>query len=1390
MVDKLPSKHRWRGKLFSKNDEGLTKKEEKDLKLTADVTDFLKPSTEKAQQHRDAAAAAFLAGANKPKIDVAMAQRWPGASDVLGSAKDRSPLPSGGLKKGRKRVCTVSFARTQPEIIGEGGDECEDPSIEVSMRKKSNSVSGMDKVAVQEHRDDLHLTYNSNSPLHGDHGSLNTDAQRRGIVHRTLTNPGELSPPLQQKMQLGLINTHAVPPPPPPQRLGPMGLGERPRPLQRAPTGFDIADDGVSRPSLDSTYSYEGDMSPHASRKAPAFPPTQEEEEDFVPKPLKRTQTGYSEITTDSDDEGPPPMPGLKRTQTGWSENTTSSSGEPIPPLPQFSEDDSPVDRKKQHFLESEPSDPNSFSARVKHQLEAEEGQALHQAFAHGNGNRKRYSDESSSLNSFQAGSPLSIPPGSPPAYHVPSAYAYGRTPPRPLHERAMSPPAQNFSDPSRSRARPLSPPARKPMPPAKQLVLDTEARPSSSGSSHHTIPSAASRNQPSPYVSYSATTLASSQQTPSSAVKTPYSSFNHHNQSSASISLTPSSNEKPTYFPAVASPESKSTKVPMAANPSAHDLASALPASLKSAGRLRNDSAAQHLSHSNTQSDAMAQGEVAYDDFAERVVHMQGIFRLTAELQGSIYEHSPMKWLRVASWWFLQGRAGMEALIRSRPKGEPPGPERLTQPHVDVAKTWWIVAEVIHNHPALRKYGEGKMEQQARLAREAGDGSMAEIYEAHDAVMYYLKLLLSSIRRHQAMPPTQALIQGQNQSIWVQYPQLDPDAQRVLSGSFMRSGIVDGSAQQQLNPTQCIPLGDTKTDFCYSRMFVKVSMAKWSEEDHMPAVLSVMRPRDEFGVKLAICTQNELVTVFVQSNPKTGPTWRDVQWRVKTRSISITVQKGYTIDVQLGEPDFRSLWAIVDHTTRVELNLKERENERVLLKLALHDFSYKDPTDPQAFPAERVKGCKAIIFERCDRSDEGTGKRRLHRGYRVLVVTNTKNRTLSCINHEVGKQEPLNFEFRTDSEGGHPAMFVLFKSDSQTPNQKPKICTAYFVFNDGKDRNYLYGTLTSANMSQDESVVASVPLKCFDIENADPAEGFTHSGRDVLKKFHWQDLKVLNQDPERADLESAPVLMSENLRLVCRHGAGTLTDRMNLDTGELLIRLPTDGMPEVTMLRPAQRDMALAIDASKSEPHIPEALAELLRLVTSASTLRTLTFHTNKDLHSFQLAVTGFHVRFDGIASTFQISRRRMVVPIYKQWSASQVRLQIVQQDSIIQLLAFFTDFSHADAMNFVLKPQDVFEKVDKSGKSCVRLVDAKFALPVEERKGEGKMEKEEGRRSGWAGGKRRFVCLDLVEYPGEHDDILIGFDGEEVRGRFLEALPAKSKVERKMTFKKRSKE
>jgi hypothetical protein len=548
--------------------------------------------------------------------------------------------------------------------------------------------------------------------------------------------------------------------------------------------------------------------------------------------------------------------------------------------------------------------------------------------------------------------------------------------------------------------------------------------------------------------------------------------------------------------------------------------------------------------------SDTRSLGEAAFQEFAGRVIHMKGIFELTAQLGGQLYDKTSMQWLRVATWWFLRGRTGMETAIRSRPRNAESQPERLTQAHVDLAKVLWIVTEIIPNHPGLRQYGGSSPDAQADLARQAGDGASTEAYEIQAAILHYMKLLMGSVKKHQSMPPTQALIQGQDQSIWAEYPRFAPDAVSVLQAGLPRKQEDGrgGVIQPTFGLSQYIPLADTKGDFCYFRMFAKASMSTDDPNtDRVPmsVVISVLRPKDQYQVKLSVCSQTDLINIVLGPGVEGGPTWNEVNWKRQASQISINLRHNFTLSMELSESDWRSLYSIVDHTNRVQTDLLERRDERLACKLQLREATYKDPANPGAFPQERVPGCRLMVFERIELSSEGTGKRKLHRGYRLALATTPQNKQVSLINHEIGtKQEPMNFEYVTEADQA-PAMRLHFREE--TPDKKLRICSVHLVFQEGKDRNLLFGTLTSMNIANSEATFAQVPLKSFHIESADQAEGFSQKSSRVLEKLQWQEAKVVNQDPEAAGLESAPTVMSESLRIVCRHSAGIIADRMNL---------------------------------------------------------------------------------------------------------------------------------------------------------------------------------------------------------------------------------------------------
>jgi hypothetical protein len=207
-----------------------------------------------------------------------------------------------------------------------------------------------------------------------------------------------------------------------------------------------------------------------------------------------------------------------------------------------------------------------------------------------------------------------------------------------------------------------------------------------------------------------------------------------------------------------------------------------------------------------------------------------------------------------------------------------------------------------------------------------------------------------------------------------------------------------------------------------------------------------------------------------------------------------------------------------------------------------------------------------------------------------------------------------------------------------------------------------------------------------------------------------------------------------------------------------------------MTLLRAPQEDMTTSLDIGKAQ-QVKEGLKRLVQTASTLPTTRALTFPSMDELHTFQKALTRYTVKYDGAATLFAISRRRMVVPIYKRWEATKVRIQILNLNNVTKITAYFEDFSHADAMVFQIKSTDTFEKAkgDKIAKYCVKFVDAKFSLPKKEREGDvggGGVEEEAGASDTQIWGKgvrRRFINLEGLEYAGEHDDITIGFETEE---------------------------
>lgn len=737
---------------------------------------------------------------------------------------------------------------------------------------------------------------------------------------------------------------------------------------------------------------------------------------------------------------------------------------------------------------------------------------------------------------------------------------------------------------------------------------------------------------------------------------------------------------------------------------------------------------------------------DTAFEDFASRVAHMKGVFRLTAEKEEPAERCTPSMWLRTAYWWYLRGKLGLETLLRQRAKSrETDHRELLTQPHVDLAKSSWILSDPLENIQQSMQQGVQQSNIIAILLRD--------VRILKDS----LKSLSHSMLKANIMPPPQSLIQGQDTQIWLEYPQFTPDLVVVLGGA----GGQQNETSRMPAASDVLPLGDTEDQHCYSRFLVNVFMNTEDASTDRVSVactLTVLRGKREYQSTIVIASQSELVNLKVaprQSNPD-ALNWQDVSWKASSLSITINLPRGIHANIRLFEQDFKALWNLVEYSRRVDHSLRPEEDEVFVHEMPLMEVQYADSSNPNAFPQDKVKHCRMLVWERLERFQNMGAMRKRHRGFHVLVVTDPTHKTLSYFSHRICANGPLFFEFITDAAAhGTTAMVIKLREESRQ-------CRMLLVFPDAESRQALYNKLNGIDVRSDETIVGKMSLTGLSVEALDENANAALSGKGEFSYLQWQRLGVTNDFIENANSRLPNTVESESLRIIARHGHGCITDRLNLDKGELLLRFPCTNSPTVQMLRQPQVDMTMSIDARNAPPKASDSVADVFKVVQNHHTIRTLTFATPNDLHAFETAITGLTVLYDGLASTLGISRRMMVVPIYHKWTASNVRIQILAnaQSTVFQLIAFMEDFAHADALCFQIKSTDVFETIkgDAKGKKwTVKMVDAKFSLPP------AALGKEGDERPAEERAKRRFVNLEGLDYAQEHDDITVGFESQD---------------------------
>ncbi|KAK9415310.1 hypothetical protein SUNI508_02158 [Seiridium unicorne] len=1234
------------GKMFGKQKERAAEKERErqykteqsanDLSAFLGTTDKLQvlhpPPPPPAHGHRE-----FETRQPQLALDTSRATRYPGALDVgidgaqqlAYRSRSHSP-PSARKNKG----LAVRFADSYPEVIGEGGDECETATAEIGRRKRSKSVP-------------------FSAPI----------------------------PPTKQ--------------------------------------GHEYA------------------------RQVGAFQEVKPRNDDngFVPGPIRRTQTGFSSVNDFSMDE-PRAAPAPPNPQASPPQPRTLPAGETA--RSRFLETSDRKDEARRSFIEIH-----------QHQQRQAEGMAFAEATRSASVEAQQQWDESGSspepVRAPQKMTRRDIPavvmneaPIPPPVFTAPfersdspsspfRAQSTRKPLPQPLrHENRPPMRAQStrthiaplIPDPTQPQQLPQAPPPRNaarrsPLPPAPE-----ESSP---------IPSSASP-QRSPLAR-----LVAGEETPPALYNDNQSArspeVDELRMNSRADTDTPSSHSGSIYSTSDLSHKA----TPVTQNPRDRGWSTTSP-----------EKAPRKLSSQPPENDE------AYDEFIVRTRHLYELFRLHAEQFKSLGSCKPEDMCRAALWWFLKGRIALETAIRSRGADldETKSLMNRYQAYTDLTKAYWLTEQ------ALPEIAEGKY-----------DLSGADICEVRQVLATNLKKLAGSMKRNGLLPPEEPFMpQMMDKSIWIEYPSLSQDIISLLNGNWGSLLAATTQSNKQISAVEALPLGDSPALFNYGRVKADVYLMEQGLESmhtYFPCMLSINRQQKDSTLMFTVASQNGTVTLCIQSDKNAGPSWENVRWRTDKCSLELKMPRGFLVAIQCSQTDFRMLWNIFDFNAKVQSYLYPRKDELVTFQTKLKGFHYFD-ADPngRTFPKEPVGQCELGLYERLLKEGSPTGPRSFHRGFRLAVVTGPRTRTLSGVTHFYPPHMPIQYAYLRGEQ--REPMVQLSYSDGKDK------CRMVLSFNDDNEREKFIMLLKGSYVHSDEELITEVAIQGFNMAESlqDSKGGFL-----ALQKLPWQLARIVN---DKYAGETPPTVLAEKLRLelnsIDAKGAsvGTIIDRINMAPGEFKIRLGTKDILTLHVIRNPQLDMTTSVLDRPGLADAPREFAALQNTVARSQTVRTYRFSSFKDLHAFEAGLTGYDVIFDGVALSLNITRRRMVVPVHKKWDSGTARIQVVKhaQDGTLQLLAFFEDWSHGHCMGYVLRGTDVYEASGKMGKATLKFVEAKFPLP------KGGDSSEKGGHP--KGDEDRFLCLDMPDYAGEHDDISIVFEDEGERDKLCAVMPAPVKGSR----------
>ena len=504
-------------------------------------------------------------------------------------------------------------------------------------------------------------------------------------------------------------------------------------------------------------------------------------------------------------------------------------------------------------------------------------------------------------------------------------------------------------------------------------------------------------------------------------------------------------------------------------------------------------------------------------------------LFALSAERREPGLDASLSRWIRAATWWFSTAESNFKLLRKDLAEGatilQITSSRRHMQAMVDLAKTGWIVEDIVHDYAKVSSIDTSTPESVDKLIQAEPLSRRSRTLQYWQDLSKRFASLVAAVQRSGFMTSTTEdvpLSAGIDTTIWLTYPASDLQVAkwfRSASPSWVRMDDSETLAEP-FDLAHVFPLKSSANMFRIRSMFCHISggFQKEHRSPNVPCILTIARRCGSYALVLFISSQDHGINIVLETDPVRGD---GIEWYKSNASVLFNFADGFQFLIELQKVDYLHLQECYDLALRASTaticdalrpaNLGEMLIFRAISKTFEHRSKEKVPS----FQYEgEQRDCEILLFEKYEVLGGKSSARKAHRGFRLSIMLSPQAASLGILDVNVGGEDPILIH--TAHEYSPPRVELMDSHRGSLGIQFPQ----------NRDFNRFYELLTSLDHSAPEDVfVEPMPLRSFSVEPSSP------DARMFLSAATWSHTEVKIANPQShlpgrvKDMASSPTI-------------------------------------------------------------------------------------------------------------------------------------------------------------------------------------------------------------------------------------------------------------------------